>query len=99
MDSQLNFNGGEMKQFNTIVLICSALMLAACSTVDRDHERLPYPNYVSGGFLEDVSVQCGAAIIVVSRHAMDQFYTANDELLTHKQFCDTFQTGSYIKRS
>jgi len=89
-----------MKQLNSIVLICSALVLGACSGLDQqEKERLPFPNYVSGGFLEDVSVQCGASIIVVSRHAMDQFYTENDELLTHKQFCETFQTGTYIKRS
>lgn len=89
-----------MKQLYSIGLICSALVLGACSTLDQsEQERLPFPNYVSGGFLEDVTVECGAKVIIVSRHAMDQFYTDNDELLTRKQFCDTIQTGSYIRRN
>lgn len=89
-----------MKNLKNVIFISGAIFLAACSTLENPNfKSLPFPHYAMGGFLEDVSVNCGASVIVVSRHAMYQFYTEDDELLTHKEFCETFKTGTYIHRS
>lgn len=89
-----------MKYLKNACLLATVVFLAACGSLENpDYEALEFPSYASGGFLEDVSVHCGNNIIIVSRHAMEQFYTEDDVLLTRKEFCETFRTGTYIHRS